>query len=124
MKFVIDMNLSTDWVAYPTGVGHEAVHRSSIGREDTADADIMAWACENGHTILTNDLDFGMLLVSSGASKPSVVQLRTDITLSAHVGPLVAQAIDRTESALESGALVTVGMGRLRCRPLKADPEE
>jgi predicted nuclease of predicted toxin-antitoxin system len=124
VRFVIDMNLSTDWVVYLQGLGHDAVHWSSIGPQDTADEEIAAWARAEDRTILTNDLDFGTLLVSTGAAKPSVVQLRTDITLSAHVGPLVAQAIDRMEAGLVAGALVTIETGRLRIRSLAPDSED
>ncbi|GEP06202.1 DUF5615 family PIN-like protein [Methylobacterium oxalidis] len=117
------MNLSTDWVPYLAGLGHDAVHWASVGRPDTADADILAWARAQDRVILTNDLDFGTMLIVSGAQTPSVVQLRTDITLAAHVGPLVAQAVLQTASALGSGALVTVETGRVRLRPLIPDPE-
>lgn len=118
MRFVIDMNLSTDWVDYLGKLGHDAVHWASVGLEDSPDEDIVDWARSEDRTILTNDLDFGTLLVSTGATKPSVVQLRTDITLSAHVGPLVEQAINRMGDGLASGALVTVEPGRLRFRSL------
>ncbi|MGN7127062.1 DUF5615 family PIN-like protein [Methylorubrum thiocyanatum] len=121
MRLVIDMNLSTDWVIFLQGQGHDAVHWSSVGPQDAPDEDIVDWACTEDRTILTNDLDFGTLLVSTGASKPSVVQLRTDITLSTHVGPLVAQAIARMEDELVAGALVTVETGRLRLRSLADD---
>ncbi len=112
------MNLSTDWVAYLQGSGHDAVHWSSVGPQDAPDEDIAAWARAEDRTIVTNDLDFGTLLVSTGASKPSVVQLRTDVTLSTHVGPLVVQAIARMEEELVTGALLTVETGRLRLRSL------
>lgn len=124
MKFVIDMNWSTDWVPYLQGLGHDAVHGSSVGPRDALDLDIVEWARTEDRTILTADLDFGTLLVSTGASKPSVVQLRTDITLSAHVGPLVAQAIARMEDELAVGALVTVETGRLRLRSLATNFED
>lgn len=115
------MNLSTDWVTYLQGQGHDAVHWSSVGRKDAPDEDIVDWARAEDRTILTNDLDFGTLLMSTGASKPSVVQLRTAITLSVHVGALVVQAIARMEEEVAAGALVTVETGRLRLRPLADD---
>ncbi len=124
MKFVIDMNLSTDWAAYLQQLGHDAVHWSSVGPKDALDPDIAEWARTEDRTILTSDLDFGTLLVSTGAAKPSVIQLRTDITLSAHVGPLVAQAIARIEDELAAGALVTVETGRLRLRPLATNLDD
>lgn len=124
MKFVIDMNLSTGWVQFLQGLGHDAVHWSSVGQQDADDEEILSWALAQDCTVLTNDLDFGMLLILSGAPKPSVVQLRTDQTLPKHVGSLVAQAIIRTEADLKAGALVTIEPGRLRLRSLDIDPEE
>lgn len=98
------MNLSTDWVIFLQGQGHDAVHWSSVGPQDAPDEDIVDWARAEDRTILTNDLDFGTLLVSTGASKPSVVQ-----------------AIARMEDELVAGALVTVETGRLRLRSLADD---
>lgn len=118
MRFVIDMNLSTDWVDCLGAAGHDAIHWSVVGAPDATDDAIVGWAREEHRTVLTNDLDFGIILAMSGATSPSVVQLRTDTTLSARIGPLVVQAIARAEAELLSGAILTIEAERLRLRAL------
>lgn len=80
MRFVIDMNLSTDWVEYLGKLGHDAVHWASVGPQDAPDEDIVDWARSEDRTILTNDLDFGTLLVSTGPrSRASCSSGRTSL---------------------------------------------
>ncbi|GJE16813.1 hypothetical protein AIGOOFII_1520 [Methylobacterium marchantiae] len=112
------MNLSMDWVGCLQTAGHDAVHWSNVGAVDAADDAIVEWARTEDRIVLTNDLDFGTLLAMSGASSPSVVQLRTDTTLSARIGPLVVQALARAEADLLSGAILTIEAERLRLRAL------
>jgi len=76
MKLVVDMNLSTDWVA-ALGAGRvEAVHWSSVGPFDASDEFILAWARANEATVLTRDLDFAAALMMQGRVSPSVIQLQ------------------------------------------------
>lgn len=118
MKVVIDMNLGNDWIACLGEAGHEAVHWSSVGGQDDDDSRIMSWAAENGHVVLTSDLDFGTMLAASGAPWPSVVQLRTPRTLPSSSGPLVVETLRQASLDLASGALVTVNASGFRIRPL------
>lgn len=118
------MNLSPDRVATLHEAGHDAVHWSSIGAADAPDTAIKQWARDEGRIVLTSDLDFGPLLATSGASKPSVVQLRTGTTLSSRIGALVVLALRKTEADLLSGSLVTVEDDRVRLRPLIFDVEQ
>lgn len=112
------MNLSPEWTATLRAAGHDALHWSEVGRADAPDDEILAWARSRGRTILTSDLDFGAALAVSGASAPSVVQLRTAATLPSHLGPLVTRVLRDMEADLASGALVTVADDRVRLRPL------
>lgn len=58
MKLLVDMNLSPRWVNLLRKAGLEAVHRSTIGRANARDTEIMAWAAANNHVVLTQDMDF------------------------------------------------------------------
>ena len=118
------MNLSPDWVVALHGAGHDAVHWSKVGAADAPDDAIMASARVEDRIVLTSDLDFGTLLATSGASKPSVVQLRTGTTLSSRVSSLVLLALRNTEAELSSGSLVTVEDDRVRLRPLTFDVKQ
>lgn len=118
MRFVLDMNVTRDWIPYLERAGHEAVHWSSVGREDASDREIMAWAREQNRIVLTHGLDFGTWLAASGDEGPSVVQIRTEATLPNRIGDLVLHALALAEADLLSGALLTVEAGRPRIRSL------
>src|SRR4051794_22276157 len=105
------MNLGPEWIACLAGPGYEAVHWSSVGPDDADDAQIMGWARDNDHVVLTADLDFGARLVRRGESGPSVVQLRTEDTIVRLVGR-------QTQPDLSGGALVTIESERYRVRRL------
>ena len=76
VKLLIDVNLPPKWAPVLEGLGWPAVHWSDIGDPRASDDTIMAWARQNGHAVFTHDLDFGAMLALSGASGPSVLQVR------------------------------------------------
>lgn len=112
------MNLSLEWLQPIEDAGYEAVHWSEIGHDDDPDQKIIAWAAAHDHVVLTSDLDFGEALARSGRDRPSVVQLRLRDTRSASAGSVVMTAIRDGETALRSGALLTIGQRRTRLKPL------
>lgn len=79
MKVLVDMNLSPAWERFLTEAGFEAVHWSNVGATNATDHELMAWAADNHHIVLTADLDFGAILAVTHGTKPSVVQLRGDL---------------------------------------------
>ena len=89
MKLLIDMNLSPDWVAAFTAANIEALHWSSVGSSRAEDTEIMEYARANDLVVLTQDLDFGTILALTQAESPSVVQLRAQNILPAHLGNTV-----------------------------------
>lgn len=126
MKIVVDMNLSPEWVAYLNSHGHDSLHWSNVGAVDASDSEIVDWARENEYAVFTSDLDFSTILASSGLSKPSIIQLRSEVTLPDRVGNLIVDAIGQAEQDLLRGAILSidVGQARLRVRSLGAVREE
>jgi predicted nuclease of predicted toxin-antitoxin system len=59
MRFLIDMNLSPEWVYRFVQSGMEAVHWSKVGSQKAKDSEIMKYALANGFIVFTHDLDFG-----------------------------------------------------------------
>jgi len=118
IKILIDMNLSPDWVRVLARHGYEAAHWSTVGDPTSEDAIIMAWAHAHSHVVFTHDLDFGMILALTHASGPSVIQVRARDVLPNHLEHIVVQALQQHQSALASGALVTVDESRSRTRVL------
>ena len=78
----------------------------------------MAYARAGSWVVVTNDLDFGLLLAASLDDGPSVVQLRARRTNPDLHGPAMVRAIRWAAPQLERGALLTVDPGRMRVRLL------
>jgi predicted nuclease of predicted toxin-antitoxin system len=122
LKIVVDMNLSPNWVGILRDHGWDAVHWIDIGDAHAADAIIMRWAAENGYVVFTHDLDFGALLAPSSSSGPSVFQVRSHNIIPQHLANTVIKEMQRHQSALEGGAIVTVDESRSRVRILPTVP--
>lgn len=118
MKFLVDMNLSPQWVPFLADHGFEAIHWSTVGKPSAPDATILDYAAANEYIIFTHDLDFGMLLAIEGAGRPSVVQVRSHDVLPIAIGDAVLRAIQAAYAHLEAGALLTVDPVRQRIRLL------
>ncbi|MGQ0486717.1 MAG: DUF5615 family PIN-like protein [Hyphomicrobiales bacterium] len=112
------MNLTPRWSDFLQLRGYQAVHWSLVGPETAPDSELLAWAKDNSHVILTNDLDFGGMLAVSGDREPSIVQIRSDVLSPERIGDAVHSAIRQTEAELREGALLTVETGRSRLRLL------
>ncbi len=81
MKLLLDMNLSPRWIQTLEEKGWETVHWTSVGDPRASDREIMKWAHDHDHVVVTHDLDFGAMLAATSAQKPSVIQVRTrDVT--------------------------------------------
>jgi predicted nuclease of predicted toxin-antitoxin system len=118
MKLLIDMNLSPDWVTFLDEFSFAALHWSTIGAGAAFDDEIMSYAAAHDLVVLTQDLDFGILLALTGMKKPSVIQLRTSDTDPKVTGHAVIDALLRAAPDLERGALLTIDTRRTRIRLL------
>ncbi|WP_375456495.1 DUF5615 family PIN-like protein [uncultured Methylobacterium sp.] len=117
MKFVIDVNLSPEWVGLLATQGHDVVHWRDIGAIDASDDDILAWAVQEDRIVLTADLDFATAVATRGLRAPSVVQVRAGSTDPSVVGGFVVQSIANAGPALGGGAILTIDPGQARLRP-------
>jgi predicted nuclease of predicted toxin-antitoxin system len=118
MRFLIDMNLSPEWVYRFAQSGMEAIHWSKVGSQQAKDSEIMKYALANGFIVFTHDLDFGAILASTNAKSPSVIQIRTQETFPQVIGDFVMNAIAQFRQELETGALVSIDIQRSRVRIL------
>jgi predicted nuclease of predicted toxin-antitoxin system len=106
------------WVGFLAEAGFDAVHWSDVGSGSAPDSELMRWAVERGHLVLTADLDFGAILAATQSARPSVVQVRGDILTPLATGGAVVAAIRQTRQELLDGALVSVDAARARLRIL------
>jgi predicted nuclease of predicted toxin-antitoxin system len=121
MKVLVDMNLSPVWVSFLAERGFEAIHWSAVGPGSAPDTELLRWAAEHDHIVLTADLDFGAILAATGIQKPSVIQVRSDVLTPHVIGDAVAAALRQSWRDLLDGALISVDpvRARLRILPLR-----
>jgi predicted nuclease of predicted toxin-antitoxin system len=95
------------------------VERWEVGHEDVT---ILEWVSDNGAVLLSCDLDFGAILAATGASGPSVVQIRGRDVLPEVIAERVAMILSGLERELQTGALVSLDtdQARVRVLPLRA----
>ena len=112
------MNLSPEWVPVLAVAGHDAVHWISVGAATAPDTEIMAWARSESRVVITQDLDYGALLHSTGAVAPSVVVIRAEDVRPMAIVSSVLAALKETAPDLSAGALVTIDPRKSRVRSL------
>jgi predicted nuclease of predicted toxin-antitoxin system len=118
MKVLVDMNLSPAWVSLLAEAGFEAIHWSDVGAANAPDDELLIWAAEHGCIVLTADLDFGAILAAARTTRPSVVQVRSDILTPQAIGGKVMAAMRQAREELLEGALISVDAARARLRIL------
>ena len=123
MKFVVDVNLSRNWLSVLQGEGHDAVYWNDLGDPSAADSEIMDWAREHDAVVLTCDLDFSAILAASSATKPSVVQFRPGRHRPALLMGKLLLALRRYQSELQKGALVSIDQHASRVHHLPLTDE-
>lgn len=121
MKFLVDMNLSLEWLTVLDKAGWSARHWSAVGSPTAPDTELLVWARQNGWVLLTQDLDFAELLFHTQAGKPSVVLLRLRNELDATQQTRVCALLHTASAALETGALLVIDEQRARLRRLPID---
>ncbi len=123
MRLLIDANLAPKVAARLRAARHDAVHVADIGMLAAPDETIPAHAASSGLVIISADTDFGELLAVTGATRPSVVLLRSaDHLTPDQQATLLVANLPAVAAELDSGAAVSIARGRLRVRPLPAHP--
>ena len=78
----------------------------------------MQYARDNGYIVFTHDLDFGAMPATTGASSPSVIQIRVQDISPQSLAPRFFAVIEQFETQLIQGALVIVDVRKNRVRAL------
>ena len=119
MKFLIDNALSPRVADLLVAAGQEAIHVRSYGMHAASDQEIVERAREEDRVIVSADSDFGVILASQAASRPSFILFREPNVLIAedYVAALLA-ALPLLEPELYSGCVAVFRNRRLRVRKL------
>lgn len=124
MKFLANMGISPTTVTFLRMQGHEAKHLHEEGLDRLSDEEILTMARSEHAIILTSDLDFGDLLITSKAPLPSVIIFRLQPPMSAaKVNRYLARVIQTYARDLQDGALLSVSEKWIRVRHLPPNAE-
>ena len=119
MRFLVDANLSPRVAVRLRLEGHDVEHVGDVGLLEAEDGPILAHAASTAQVIVSADSDFATLLAVTGRSEPSLVLLRSADRLTPdQQADLIVANIGHVAADLQSGAVVTIGRGHLRVRPL------
>jgi predicted nuclease of predicted toxin-antitoxin system len=122
VKFLADMGVSPLTVQALRQRGYDAVHLMDERLERLPDPQIMVKAVQEKRIVLTFDLDFGDLLAASADILPSVIIFRLKTPIPAITTERLLVALSEFESALMTGAILTVEDKRYRLRRLPIEP--
>jgi len=124
MKIIVDVNLAVRWASMLSERGVESVHWVTIGKANAQDIEIMSYAEQNGYSVFTNDLDFSAILVSTRASNPSVIQIRSDDTRPEANINRVVDILKKNIDIIEQGTIITIDQHKTRVHILPFSPNK
>jgi predicted nuclease of predicted toxin-antitoxin system len=76
VRLLLDENLSPRLVELLAATGHEVAHVRELGLQSATDEDIFDRAAADRSVLVTEDTDFGAILVRRKSATPSVIRLR------------------------------------------------
>jgi len=101
--------------------GYDAKHLSEERLHKLTDREIFEKARRENRIVLTTDLDFGEIAISTPSTKISVIIFRQEDRTPSSINRYLEEVIRSTEAEIEKGAIVTVREGRIRIRHLAKD---
>ena len=116
MKFLADMGISPATVAWLNQQGHDAKHLTEEKLHKLPDREIFEKAHKENRIVLTTDLDFGEIAVSTPSATVSVIIFRQENRTPAAINQYLEKVINTAMTELEKGAIIIVQEGRFRIR--------
>lgn len=114
MRFLLDENVDARLAAHLRAGGHDAVSTLEDPGAGASDAEVLATALRGGRVLITNDTDFGELILRRGLSHAGVVLLRLRTTAIAAQVAALEMVIREHSSRLAEFLVVTESRVRVR----------
>ena len=119
MRFLVDNALSPVLARFLRQAGHDAVHVRAIELHRSDDVTIFDRAATEDRILVSADTDFGALLATRSARKPSVIQFRGRGSRKPEaLAHAIVSNLPQLIEALQSGSIVTFEPSRVRVRAL------
>ena len=123
MRFLIDNALSPRLARLLAQAGHDATHVADYGMQSAKDEMVLARALLEDRIVVSADTDFGTLLASMEASRPSFILFREPgLTAAEDFAAVLLRSLPALHPELESGCVAVFRAGRLRVRNLPIGP--
>ncbi|MBK6460844.1 MAG: DUF5615 family PIN-like protein [Myxococcales bacterium] len=118
MELLADVNVSARVVARLRAAGIHIVRVPEIMDARSTDVEIIAEAVRRGATVISHDQDFTTILAVSGATKPSLINVRVSHADSERLAGQLEAVVAKEADELRSGAIVTIDDGGVRVHRL------
>jgi predicted nuclease of predicted toxin-antitoxin system len=119
MRFLIDNALSPQLSEALRLVGFDAVHVRDYQMSMATDEEIFNRADREKRIVILADTDFGSILATRGAAKPSLILFRGEVTRRPDEQiDILKKNLAQLQTALDAGSVVAIERGRIRTRSL------
>jgi predicted nuclease of predicted toxin-antitoxin system len=118
IRLLADVHISPKTVADLQKQGYETMRSSEFLPANAPDINILEFARTENWVVLTQDLDFSMLVALSRYSQPSLITLRLSSAKPDIVTQKLLDVLPQIEEALQEGSAITIQDESIRIRKL------
>ncbi|MCL1493988.1 MAG: DUF5615 family PIN-like protein [Pseudanabaena sp. Salubria-1] len=118
IRLLADVHISPKTVADLQKQGYKIMRSSEFLPANAPDINILEFARTENWVVLTQDLDFSMLVALSRYSQPSLITLRLSSAKPDIVTQKLLDVLPQIEEALQEGSAITIQDESIRIRKL------
>lgn len=118
LRLIADVNISPLTVLGLKLQGYNVIRTTDFLSATAADADILEFARVEARIVLTQDLDFSMLVALNNYNQPSLITLRLSSAKPHLVTQRLLEVLPALEQELMEGVAVTINDKSVRIRKL------
>ncbi len=118
IRLLADVHISPKTVGDLQKQGYEIMRSSEVLPANAPDINILEFARTENWVVLTQDLDFSMLVALSRYSQPSLITLRLSSAKPDIVTQKLLNVLPQIEEALKEGSAITIQDESIRIRKL------
>lgn len=118
IRLLADIHISLKTVVDLQNQGYEIIRSSDVLPRNAPDINILEFALRNNWIVLTQDLDFSMLVALSGRSYPSLITLSLSSAKPDVVTQKLLDVLPQIEESLLQGSAITIQDKNIRIRKL------
>jgi predicted nuclease of predicted toxin-antitoxin system len=116
VKLLLDENLSPQHAAELRMAGHEAIAVPEVGLSGASDEEVLRFAVENGHVLVTLDADFANVMRFPPERTLGVIRLKVHPATEERIRQAVRRALLFHRNIDMTGRLAVVDDDKIRIR--------